>query len=64
MKELLRDMLAPDRLRKHELLNEHAVQSIIAEHESCREDHSDLLLGLLTFELWRSQWLGGGGSVH
>jgi asparagine synthase (glutamine-hydrolysing) len=59
LKELLHDTLAPDRLRREGLLNTSAVQQIIANHESYREDNSDLLLGLLTFELWHNEWLRG-----
>ena len=32
------------------------VQALIAEHESYREDRTELLLALLTFELWAEQW--------
>ena len=58
LRELLRDTLAPDRLRRVGLLNADTVQEIIREHESYREDNSDILLSLLTFELWREEAMG------
>lgn len=53
LRELLRDTLSPERLRSVGLLNADAVQELIREHEDFREDNSDILLSLLTFELWR-----------
>jgi asparagine synthase (glutamine-hydrolysing) len=58
LKELLRDTLQSDRLRRQGLLHADAVQRIITDHERCQEDNSDLLLALLTFQLWHSEWLG------
>jgi len=57
-RELLRDTLAPDRLRTSGLLDGAVVEDIMNAHESFREDNSDVLLGLLTFELWREEALG------
>jgi asparagine synthase (glutamine-hydrolysing) len=57
LRELLRDTLAPDRLRRAGLLNPDTVQEIIREHDVQREDNSDILLGLLTFELWRESMM-------
>ena len=58
LRELLRDTLAPERLRRVGLLNADSVQEIIREHETFREDNSDILLSLLTFELWREEAMG------
>jgi len=56
LKPLLRDTLAPAALRKHGLLLPDKVQSLITQHEQCRADHTDLLLALLTFQLWYDEW--------
>jgi len=58
LRDLLHDTLAPERLRRVGLLNADTVQEIISEHESFREDNSDILLSLLTFELWREEAMG------
>jgi asparagine synthase (glutamine-hydrolysing) len=57
LKELLRDTLSPDRVRRHGLFDARAIQQIINAHENYREDNSDVLLALLTFELWHREWL-------
>jgi len=54
LKQFVRDILAPERLRRDGLFEPAAVEAIIAAHESYSEDHSDLLLALLTFQLWNS----------
>ena len=53
LRELLRDTLSPTRLHQSGLMDPAVVEDIIRAHESSREDNSDILLGLLTFELWR-----------
>jgi asparagine synthase (glutamine-hydrolysing) len=52
LREFVRDTLAPESLRHDGLFEPSAVQAIIAAHESYSEDHSDLLLALVTFQLW------------
>jgi asparagine synthase (glutamine-hydrolysing) len=56
LRPLLLDTLAAPVLKRHGLLNAEKVQGVIAEHEKCREDRTDLLLALLTFQLWYDQW--------
>jgi asparagine synthase (glutamine-hydrolysing) len=58
LRELLRDTLAPTRLRQAGLFNPAVVEGIIEAHETSRADNTDILLGLLTFELWRQDTLG------
>jgi asparagine synthase (glutamine-hydrolysing) len=57
LKPLLLDSLAPDRVRRRGLFDPAVVSQVIDAHFSFREDYSDLLLALLTFELWHSQVL-------
>ena len=56
LRPLLRDTLASSTLQRDGILDSAAVQAIIEEHEQCREDRTDLLLALFTFQLWRDQW--------
>ena len=56
LRPLVRDTLAPAALRGRGMLDEATVSAIIAAHEQCRDDHSDLLLALLTFQLWCDEW--------
>jgi asparagine synthase (glutamine-hydrolysing) len=59
LRTLLHDTLAEDRLRRQGLLDAARVQSLMADHESQREDRTDLLLALFTFQLWRDEWRVG-----
>ncbi|MGQ0734897.1 MAG: asparagine synthase (glutamine-hydrolyzing) [Acidobacteriota bacterium] len=56
LRGMLRDTLAPSKLRRLGVLDPGRVQAIILEHEEYREDRTDLLLALLTFQLWCDQW--------
>jgi asparagine synthase (glutamine-hydrolysing) len=56
LRELLRDSLAADRVRRKGFFDPLAVEALIEAHESYREDNADVLLGLLTFDLWHSGW--------
>ena len=49
---LLREMLAPERLRKQNLFNVDYVQKLIAEHEQGRANNYKQLWTLLVFQLW------------
>ncbi len=57
LRSLLRETLAPDRLRAQGLFDPAWVEAAITAHEKRQEDHSDLLLALLTFQLWYDQWI-------
>jgi asparagine synthase (glutamine-hydrolysing) len=57
LRELLQDQLSASRVRRKGLFDAAAVQRLISEHEQRREDHADVLLGLLTFDMWHSQWI-------
>ena len=56
LRPLLRDSLAPSALAKAGILDSAKVETLITEHERYREDHTDLLLALLTFQLWTDRW--------
>jgi asparagine synthase (glutamine-hydrolysing) len=57
LRELTGDLFSPARLRRQGLFNPDAVQAMLADHDALRQDYSDALLALLTFELWHTRWL-------
>jgi asparagine synthase (glutamine-hydrolysing) len=59
LRPLLRDTLSAAAIRRHGLLSPAKLEQIIDEHEQRRADHTDLLLALLTFELWHDEWIAG-----
>lgn len=52
LRSLLNDLLSADRLRRQGLFDPSTVQGLMAAHAEHRHDHSDVLLALLTFQLW------------
>lgn len=54
---LLRDMLAPERIREEGLFNEDYVEKLIREHETGKASHHKELWTLLVFQLWRENFL-------
>jgi asparagine synthase (glutamine-hydrolysing) len=57
LRELLMDQLALDRVRRKGLFDGNAINEIIAAHEDRREDNAEILLGLLTFDMWHSEFV-------
>ncbi|MBI1923523.1 asparagine synthase (glutamine-hydrolyzing) [Candidatus Poribacteria bacterium] len=54
---LLNDLISPTNVKKRGLFDAVKVEEIIIAHAEYRQDYTDLLLALLTFELWYQQWL-------
>ncbi len=54
---LMRDLLAPDKLKKQGLFNEKFVQKLIKEHETNLASHHKQLWTLLVFQLWYDNFL-------
>lgn len=52
LKDMMLDLLHPDRLSQQGFLNPEAVSAIIHEHLSGREDQGLALFSLLIFQLW------------
>ena len=52
LRPLVRETLAPDRLRRQGLFSPSDVARLLVEHESGQADHRKLLWTLLMFELW------------
>jgi asparagine synthase (glutamine-hydrolysing) len=63
LREMAGDMFSAARLKRHGLLRPEAVQRLLADHLDRREDYSDVLLALLTFELWHDHWLSPAGAA-
>ncbi|HEV8593250.1 MAG TPA: asparagine synthase (glutamine-hydrolyzing) [Pyrinomonadaceae bacterium] len=54
---LLRDMLAPGRLKEQGLFNSEYVQRLVKEHETGKASHHKELWTLLVFQLWKDNFL-------
>lgn len=57
---VLREVLAPARIRAAGILDPLAVERLVADHVSGGRDHRKILWALLVFELWRAHHLGDG----
>ena len=55
LREMLRDMLAPGTLRREGVFDPAAVDGLVTAHEQHREDGSEVILALLTFQIWHAQ---------
>ena len=53
----LRDLLSAENVRKRGWFQHHAVERLIAEHASNREDRTDQLLSLMNMEVWSRVFL-------
>jgi len=56
LRPLVEDLLSADRLRRQGLFNVAAVRDIIAAHAAGREDYTEAIFSLLTFEVWRERF--------
>ena len=62
LKEMLDDLLSPERLRRRGLFRPEAVARYITEHRRGRADWSMQIWQFLTLELWMQTFLDGGGA--
>src|SRR5204862_7478391 len=53
---LLREVFAPEVIRRAGLFRVDAVQRLLAEHAAARHDHRKKLYTLLAFQLWASRY--------
>ncbi|MFQ5702176.1 MAG: asparagine synthase (glutamine-hydrolyzing) [Acidobacteriota bacterium] len=60
LKELMLDLLAPERLRREGILDPEAVRPLIEDHLAGRSDNRKQLWTLLMLQLWQENW--GSGS--
>jgi asparagine synthase (glutamine-hydrolysing) len=59
LKELVSDMLAPDRIRRQGLFESTYVSRLLADHLAHRSDNRKQLWTLLMFQLWHVRYLEG-----
>jgi len=57
LNDVLRDTLSDSRVRRKGLFDPRTIADLVDAHLNCREDNADLLLGLVTFDLWHSRWM-------
>src|SRR5262249_36749330 len=60
---LLREILAPERIRRGGLFDPSAVSRLVDEHIAGTRDHDNVLWSLAAFELWRLEYLGDGPGL-
>jgi asparagine synthase (glutamine-hydrolysing) len=60
--EVLRDLLAPDRIRRRGYFDPAAVAGLIARNQAGLEDNTYRLWALLTLELWHQIFIDGAGA--
>jgi len=53
LRDMVEDLLAPDRLRRQGIFDPHTVRAMLGEHLSGRENQGHALFSLLIFQLWR-----------
>jgi asparagine synthase (glutamine-hydrolysing) len=56
LRPLVGDLLSPAHLSRQGLFDAHAVTRLVVDHQEFRQDYSDALLALLTFQLWWQEW--------
>ncbi len=59
LREFVRDVLAPDNLKKHGYFNAAYVQKILDEHMSGAHNHRQLLWPLIIFQHWYDEYIRG-----
>jgi asparagine synthase (glutamine-hydrolysing) len=57
---LLREILAPERMRRSGLFDASAVSRLVDEHVAGARNHDSALWSLVVFELWRLEYLADG----
>ena len=56
---LFASVLASDRVRQRNILNEQFVKTLLAENQMGKRDHTDALWTLMNFEIWARIFLDG-----
>ena len=61
LRDMLGDLLSPERVRARGLFNPTVVEELKHEHLSGARSHSDRLWSLMILETWMQQYLDGHG---
>jgi asparagine synthase (glutamine-hydrolysing) len=61
LRDVLRDELSAERIRRQGLFDAGAVNRLVSEHLSGRRDHRKQLWTLLVFQLWHRRWVDRAG---
>jgi asparagine synthase (glutamine-hydrolysing) len=56
LKSLAGDYFSPARLESQGIFSAPAIERMVQDHQEYRQDYSDALLALLTFQLWFEHW--------
>ncbi|RMD49377.1 MAG: asparagine synthase (glutamine-hydrolyzing) [Ignavibacteria bacterium] len=56
LKGLVHDLLAPEHVRQQGIFDPQCVQTILSDHFQMRQDYTDSILLLITFQLWYQQY--------
>jgi asparagine synthase (glutamine-hydrolysing) len=64
LRDLARDLLAPERIRRAGFFDPDETTRLLEEHLDGHADHRKPLFTLLVFELWRDRWMQEGGLRH
>jgi asparagine synthase (glutamine-hydrolysing) len=56
LRPMIDDLLSEERLTRGGLFDARAVKDIVAAHNAGREDFTEAITALLTFEIWRERF--------
>jgi len=56
LREMVADLLAPQRIRRQGLFDPEGVQTLLREHLERKANHRKPLFTLLMFQLWHERW--------
>lgn len=63
LKEMVQDLLSPERLSNQGIFNSQYIEKILEDHYQLREDYTDSILLLITFQLWYDKYINHKQSV-
>jgi asparagine synthase (glutamine-hydrolysing) len=63
LRDWVRSLLSPERLRRRGYFRPEAVVSLLEEHETGRRDHSLLIWALVVLEVWQQMYVDNDGFV-
>jgi len=57
LNEMIHDLLSPERIKQQGIFNPTTIQSILSDHYQMKQDYTDPILILITFQLWYHEFL-------